>query len=93
MTDEDRKVIGDDVRTAKMAGSTLRMTAADLPPIKGTAGDMEIRSTLGSNRISRVFFCIENGAMVLLHGIIKKTQKTPVQDLDLAQKRMKELRS
>jgi phage-related protein len=30
--------------------------------------------------------------MVLLHGIVKKTQKTPVKDLDLAEKRMKELK-
>jgi len=29
--------------------------------------------------------------MVLLHGFIKKTQKTPAQDLGLALKRMKEV--
>jgi phage-related protein len=29
--------------------------------------------------------------MALLHGFIKKTQKTPPQDLKLALKRMKEL--
>lgn len=28
--------------------------------------------------------------MVLLHGIVKKTQKTPYADLDLAEKRMKQ---
>ena len=28
--------------------------------------------------------------MVLLHGIVKKTQKTPDADLDLAEKRMKQ---
>jgi len=29
--------------------------------------------------------------MVLLHGFVKKTQKTPTQDLRLALKRMKEV--
>ncbi len=29
--------------------------------------------------------------MILLHGFIKKTQKTPRADIDLALKRMKEL--
>jgi phage-related protein len=28
----------------------------------------------------------------LLHGIVKKTQKTPAKDLDLAEKRMKEMK-
>jgi|GEM_PF-1582522 len=30
--------------------------------------------------------------MVLVHGFIKKTQQTPKQDLELARKRMKEIR-
>ena len=47
----------------------------------------EIRTSLPSHQISRVFFTIWAGFMVLLHGIIKKTQKTPKQDLDLAKKR------
>jgi len=33
------------------------------------------------------FFCIDKkGRMVLLHGFIKKTQKTPNEDLDLARR-------
>jgi len=37
------------------------------------------------NRISRVFFYIDKkGRMVLLHGFIKKTQKTPHEDWELA---------
>jgi phage-related protein len=31
------------------------------------------------------------GRIVLLHGFVKKTQKTPEQDLKLAVKRMKEV--
>ena len=46
-----------------------------------------MRSTLDSNRIARVIFCMGDGHMILLHGFIKKTQKTPQADIDLALKR------
>jgi len=52
---------------------------------------LEVRSSVGS-RAFRVFFCIQHDAMVLLRGIEKKTQKTPRQALDIARKRMKEVR-
>ena len=42
-------------------------------------------------RIGRVIFCVSGERMVLLHGFVKKTQKTPAQDLKLALKRMKEV--
>jgi phage-related protein len=42
-------------------------------------------------RIARVLFCVNEGRMVLLHGFIKKTQKTPQSDLNLALKRKKEI--
>ena len=48
---------------------------------------MEGRSTLPSRRIARVIFAFNAGAIVLLHGFIKKTQKTPADDLALAMKR------
>lgn len=53
-------------------------------------GLWEIRSSLPSNRIARVLFCVVAERIVVLHGFIKKTQKTPVEDLALARKRMKE---
>ena len=50
-------------------------------------GLYEVRSGLTQNRIARVLFYIDvKGRMVLLHGFIKKTQKTPPADLDLAPK-------
>ena len=52
-------------------------------------GLWEVRSSLAGGRIARVIFTEEQGFMVLLHGFIKKTQKTPQQDLDLALKRKK----
>jgi phage-related protein len=54
-------------------------------------GLWEVRSTLPSNRIARVLFCLYEGQLVALHGFIKKTQTTPAADLDLARQRMKEL--
>jgi len=56
-------------------------------------GLYEIRSDLRSNRIARVIFCIADERMVLLHGFIKKTQKSSKTDLDLALKRKQEVTS
>ena len=50
-----------------------------------------MRSTLDNNRIARVIFCMGDGYMILLHGFIKKTQKTQKAGTDLALKRMKEV--
>lgn len=54
-------------------------------------GLWEVRSSLPSDRIARVIFCMHESELVALHGFIKKTQKTPKGDLDLAAKRQKEL--
>lgn len=54
-------------------------------------GMWEVRSSISSGRIGRVIFAIRGGEMVLLHGFVKKTQKTPQPDIDLALQRMKEL--
>ena len=54
-------------------------------------GLWEVRSNLGSNRIARVLFRVHDGEMVALHGFIKKTQQTSLDDLALALKRMKEI--
>lgn len=50
-----------------------------------------MRSSLAGGRIARVVFCAHEGELVALHGFIKKTQKTPAGDLELAIDRMKEL--
>jgi phage-related protein len=54
-------------------------------------GVWEVRSTLTQGRIARVLFCEREGKMVLLHAFIKKTQKAPAGDLELAIKRKKEV--
>ena len=53
-------------------------------------GLWEVRTNLPGNRIARVFLTLSQGRLVALHGFIKKTQKTPDDDLQLARKRMKE---
>ena len=54
-------------------------------------GIWQVRVDLPQRRIARVLFCTRAGFMVLLHGFIKKTQKTPHEDLVLALKRKRSL--
>ncbi len=49
-------------------------------------GLWEVRIDLLDN-IARVFFTLDNNFMVLLHGFIKKSQKTPASDLETAKQR------
>lgn len=53
-------------------------------------GLWEVRTNLPSNRIARMLFCVTEDRIVVLHGFIKKTQKTPDQELSLARKRRRE---
>jgi phage-related protein len=55
------------------------------------AGLWEVRCNLIGGRIARVLFCLAHGEVYVLHGFLKTTQKTPLHDLDLAKKRMKEV--
>lgn len=84
---EDRKIVGDDLRTVELGWPLGMPLCRSLSSHKGL---WEARSTLPGNREARVLFCLAEGCMVLLHGFIKKTQKTPAADLNLAAKRMKE---
>ena len=56
-------------------------------------GLWEIRTEWPRNRISRVLLGLDDGVLVALHAFIKKTQKTPDDELALARKRQKELKS
>lgn len=47
----------------------------------------EVRCRL-PNRIARVLFTTYGSRMILLHGFIKKSQKTPAQDLEVAKTRL-----
>jgi len=54
-------------------------------------GLCEIRTDLPSGRTARVLVCAYRNHLVALHGFIKKTRKTPYEDLEIAQNRKKEL--
>lgn len=56
-------------------------------------GLWEIRTDLPTGRIARVLIGLDEGVLVALHGFIKKTRRTPANDLALARKRSKELKS
>jgi phage-related protein len=84
----DRKVIGDDIRTAEF-GWPIGMPLCR--SIRGRKGLWEIRSALSQGRIARVFFCAHDGSMVLLHGFIKKSRQTPDKELAIAERRMRGL--
>ena len=79
LKEEDRNIIGQDLMRAQFRwpiGMPLCRPLGD--------GLWEVRSTLTSNRIPRVFFCFTEDRVVALHGIIKKTQATPAAELALA---------
>ena len=61
-------------------------------PLCRAMGDglWEVRTSLPSRRIGRVLFCVVRDRIVVLHGFIKKTQRTPDEELALARKRKKE---
>jgi len=47
----------------------------------------------GAEGIARVFYCTLVGRqIVMLHCFVKKTQKTPVKERKIAEKRMKEIK-
>lgn len=48
----------------------------------------EVRTPI-TDGIARVIFTVIDNQMVLLHGFIKKSQKTPKNELELARKRLK----
>jgi phage-related protein len=58
-----------------------------------SAGLWEVRASLPSKREARIFFGFHDGMLIAVHAIIKKTQKTPTEDLALARQRFKELQS
>ena len=67
-----------------------RLPVSILKSIEGKKGLYEIRVEYAGN-IYRVFCCFDEGALVILfNGFQKKTQKTPVSEIDKAERLMKE---
>ncbi len=83
LTVADRKIVGTDIKDVEFAWPLGK-------PLVGSLGRglWEVRSSI-TDGIARVIFYVEDDRMVLLHGFVKKTQKTPDREIDLALKRMK----
>lgn len=83
---EERLLIGIDIKTVEF-GWPIGM------PICRPMGNglFEVRTNLSQGRVARVLFCIYEEKMILLHGFIKKTQKTPKKDMDLALERKRQI--
>jgi phage-related protein len=83
---KDKKLIGEDIKTVQF-GWPLGM-----PLVKHIENDLwEVRTKLGEV-IARTLFILDGNDMVLIHAFIKKQQKVPKPDLDLARTRVKQLR-
>jgi phage-related protein len=84
LSKEDRAIIGEDLFTVQ------KLEAWREPLVKHLGdGLWEVRSNL-SDCIARVIFGICDGDMTVLHGFIKKSQKTPEHDLELALRRKRQ---
>jgi phage-related protein len=83
---DDRRVIGKDIQKVEF-GWPIGM-----PYCRSVGqGIWEVRSNLSGRRIARVIFCLVGDEMILLHGFMKKTQKTTTHDIELALKRRREI--
>lgn len=87
MPQADRKTVGEDIKTLQFGWPV------GMPLSRKMAEDLwELRSTLHSG-IARTFFSIYEDHIVLLHGFVKKSRKTPAKELTLAKRRLSKLRS
>ncbi|HQQ64307.1 MAG TPA: type II toxin-antitoxin system RelE/ParE family toxin [Pseudomonadales bacterium] len=85
LTIEDRKTIGTDIKTVQF-GWPLGM-----PLVRKIDKNLwEVRSDIADG-IARVLFTVKEDQMVLLHAFIKKSQKTPPNELATANTRLKKL--
>ena len=79
---EDRKAIGEDIKLIQFRWPL------GMPLVRKMETDLwEVRSHLNQGRIARILFTVRGSEMALLHSFIKKSQKTPAKDLQLARKR------
>ncbi len=83
----DRAILGFDLERVQLG------FPMGLPLCRSLGGGLwEVRSSLGGNREVRMIFFheTEQKMLVVVHGFIKKSQKTPKADIEIASRRMKE---
>lgn len=87
LTRNSKKSIGENIKTLQFewpVGMPLSRKMDD--------NLWELRSHLASG-IARTFFTIDEHKIVLLHGFVKKAQKTPAKEIAIAKRRLTKLRS
>jgi phage-related protein len=82
LDEEAQKIIGQDLMRVQFRWPIGMPLCRSLG-----AGLWEVRSSLPNHRIARLLFCFVDEKIVILHGFIKKTQKTPKAELEIAKKR------
>ena len=82
---DDRTIIGTDIKTVQFGWPLGMPLVRKLEP-----GLWEARSHISSG-IARVIFTVEALTLVLLHGFIKKSQKTEASDLFVSRQRYRQL--
>lgn len=83
----DRAVLGEDLKTVQFG------FPMGLPLCRSLGqGLWEVRSSLTGNREARMIFYHDSDAeaLVVLHGFLKKSQKTPKGEIDTALRRKRE---
>jgi phage-related protein len=79
---EERKKIGEDIKLVQFRWPL------GMPLVRKIETELwEIRNNLGNGNIARIFFTVKGNQMILLHGFIKKSQKAPQKEIDLARTR------
>lgn len=85
LDEADRNIIGQDLVRVQFRWPV------GMPLCRSLKGGLwEVRSNLPNGRIARVLFTALQDSLIILSGFIKKTQKTPDEELALARKRMTE---
>ena len=83
----DRAILGEDLKAIQLG------FPMGLPLCRSLgSGLWEVRTSLPGRREARMIFFHDSKAkaLVVVHGFLKTSQKTPKADLDLALRRMKE---
>ena len=83
---EDQRIIGRDIAKVQF-GWPIGLPVCR--PLRN--GLWEVRSPLPSQKTARLILCFHQKTLIVLHGFIKKTRKTPTEDLELAKRRLKEV--
>ncbi len=85
MKKSECKIIGEDIKLVQFRWPL------GMPLVRKMDSDLwEVRSKLPDGKIARIFFTIKSTQMIVLHGFIKKSQKTPLKEIELANSRKKQ---